>query len=171
MVIHSGGKASGFKNSKEVDTARQNGTIDRYGSFYLLLLFTDTALYHVRGTNPLNTRGVQVDAQASSLNSNDSFVLLTPQGAYLWYGKGSNNTEKASAKKIAELLKGQRKLTEFEEGNESQDFWNALGGKAEYATGGSLSSDDHAPRLFQCSNATGTFRIEEVFNFNQVRQN
>ncbi len=44
MVIHTGGVASGFKNKKEAATGP-----------------SDIALYHIRGTNELNTRAVQVE--------------------------------------------------------------------------------------------------------------
>ncbi len=49
-----------------------------------------TRLFHVRGTNDYNTRAVQVEEKASSLNSNDCFVLETPKCTYIWYGKVSN---------------------------------------------------------------------------------
>ena len=48
-----------------------------------------TRLFHVRGTNEFNTRAVQVEEVASSLNSNDCFVLETPKCTYVWYGKVS----------------------------------------------------------------------------------
>ncbi len=43
----------------------------------------------MRGTNEYNTRAVQVEEKATSLNSNDCFVLETPQCTYIWYGKVS----------------------------------------------------------------------------------
>ncbi|XP_071188688.1 gelsolin-like [Salvelinus alpinus] len=44
------------------------------------------------------------------------------------------------------------------------DFWDALGGKADYRTSARLKNkmDVHPPRLFACSNKTGQFVIEEV---------
>ena len=71
MVVHSGGRASGFKNRYDQDSYDVDGT----------------RLFHVRGTNELDTRAVQVEEKASSLNSNDCFVLETPQATYIWYGK------------------------------------------------------------------------------------
>lgn len=38
----------------------------------------DRALFHVRGSSPLNTVAVGVEAAAGSLNSEDCFVLVTP---------------------------------------------------------------------------------------------
>jgi len=43
----------------------------------------------------------------------------------------------------------------------SDDFWDALGGKSEYCTSPRLKDqlDEHPPRLFACSNKTGTFLV------------
>ena len=73
MVVHSGGRASSFKNRFESDSYDVDGT----------------RLFHVRGTNEFDTRAVQVEEKASSLNSNDCFVLETPACTYIWYGKVS----------------------------------------------------------------------------------
>ena len=73
MVVHTGGHASGFKNC--INHNGFNHELD------------DTKLYHVRGTNEFDTRAVQVEAKAASLNSNDCFVLLASSDTYIWYGK------------------------------------------------------------------------------------
>lgn len=44
-------------------------------------------LFQVRGTNELNTKATEVLARASSLNTNDVFLLKTDHMCYLWYGK------------------------------------------------------------------------------------
>uniref|UniRef100_A0A670IUY4 Villin like n=1 Tax=Podarcis muralis TaxID=64176 RepID=A0A670IUY4_PODMU len=44
-------------------------------------------LFQVRGTDEFNTKTVEVPARASSLNSNDVFLLRTNQMCYLWCGK------------------------------------------------------------------------------------
>jgi len=113
LVIRSGGKASGFKNKGDVDSYDVSGT----------------SLFHVKGTNELNTRAVQVEDKAHSLNSNDSFVLLTPKIMYTWFGKGSNQGERKNATNVAALLKGSRSIKVVEEAAEPTDFWTALGGK------------------------------------------
>ena len=55
------------------------------------------------------------------------------------------------------------------EGSEPPEFWDSLGGKTEYASGKWLEevTPSHPPRLFQCSNASGHFRVEEIFDFAQ----
>ena len=58
------------------------------------------------------------------------------------------------------------------EGSEPAEFWDSLGGKTEYASGKWLEevTPSHPPRLFQCSNASGHFRVEEIYDFAQEVQ-
>jgi len=151
MVIHSGGAASGFKNINDKDSYDTDGI----------------SLFHVRGTNDLNTRAVQVPEVAGSLNSNDVFVLLTPNVMYVWQGKGANDDEKRIGNNVAKLLQEKRKVQVIDEGKEPAEFWQGVGGKGEYAAEGFLYEGAREPRLFQCSNASGSFRVEEVFNYTQ----
>lgn len=46
-------------------------------------------LFQVRGTDETNTKATEVPARASSLNSNDVFLLKTMDDTYMWYGKAS----------------------------------------------------------------------------------
>ena len=117
MVIHSGGKASGFKNKGDEDSYDEDGV----------------ALYHVKGFGGADsTKAAQVAEVATSLNSGDCFVLLTPAAAFLWAGNGANETEKATAQAVCGVLKQGRKLQEVAEGGEPDAFWEALGGKGEH---------------------------------------
>lgn len=52
----------------------------------------------------------------------------------------------------------------IEEGEESVEFWNLIGGQFEYCT----QLINTKPRLFISSNASGTFQVEELFDFCQV---
>jgi hypothetical protein len=159
MVIHEGGKAGGFKNVKAEDSYDTDGI----------------ALFHVKGTNALDTVGVQTKEVAASLNSMDVFVLVTPTTVHCWQGKGSNDDEKANGMKIAEMLKTHsfggeppaREVVVVAEGAESDEFWAAIGGKGEYAEapeGEPLPCD---PRLFHCTDKYGAFQVEEIHNFDQ----
>uniref|UniRef100_A0A4W6DB93 Villin like n=1 Tax=Lates calcarifer TaxID=8187 RepID=A0A4W6DB93_LATCA len=107
-------------------------------------------LFQVRGTDELNTKATEVLARASSLNTNDVFLLKTDKTCYLWYGKVSAVSWSC--------ITGCR-----------AEFWVALGGKAPYASDKRLQREEppHSPRLFECSNQTGQFRMTEVDDFAQ----
>ena len=178
MVVHSGGRASSFKNRVDQDSYDVDGT----------------RLFHVRGINEFDTRAVQVEEKASSLNSNDCFVLETPDETYIWYGKvngvkvmcgvatyvgllttsclllqGCSGDERQLACDIMEVISPGQDPTRVMEGREPTEFWDALGGKTEYGSGKWLQEvvPTYPPRLFQCSNASGRFTVEEIFDFAQ----
>nr|XP_023415778.1 advillin [Cavia porcellus] len=89
-------------------------------------------LFQIQGNDKFNTKAVEVSAFASSLNSNDVFLLQTQAEYYLWYGKGSSGDERSMAKELATQLCGGTEET-VAEGQESAEFWDLLGGKAPYA--------------------------------------
>ncbi|XP_067824462.1 advillin [Heptranchias perlo] len=125
-------------------------------------------LFQVRGTDELNTKATEVPARASSLNSNDIFVLKTEQTSYLWCGKGCSGDEREMAKAVANNLSKREKQTILER-QEPSDFWAALGGKAPYASDKRFQEEEieYDPRLFECSNQTGRFIMTEIFDFSQ----
>ncbi|XP_053328752.1 gelsolin isoform X2 [Spea bombifrons] len=122
----------------------------------------DIRLFQVRASSSGFSRAIEVDAAASNLNSNDAFVLKTPSSAYLWIGQGSSEAEKRGGQELLNVLGAS--ASEIAEGGETDDFWEALGGKAPYRTSSRLKDklNAHPPRLFACSNKTGRFIIEEV---------
>uniref|UniRef100_A0A3P8TKD3 Villin like n=1 Tax=Amphiprion percula TaxID=161767 RepID=A0A3P8TKD3_AMPPE len=101
-------------------------------------------LFQVRGTSEMNTKATEVPSRASSLNTNDVFLLKTDH------------------KSISDVLSRQDKQVVME-GQEPAEFWVALGGKAPYASDKRLQREEprHSPRLFECSNQTGQFRMTE----------
>jgi hypothetical protein len=151
MIVHEGGKASGFKNKNDADSYDTDGI----------------SLFHVKGQTELDTYAVQVGEVAASLNSGDCFVLLTPSMMYEWQGSSSSSDEKAVASKCSAILKGDRETTIVEEGQEPEEFWSAIGGQAEYSKFRPEELSCKPPRLFQCTNATGVFDVTEVPNFAQ----
>lgn len=151
MVVYSGGKSSAFEGIN----GSHDGTLG------------DTYLLQVRGTSKYNTRAVQVDCRAGSLNSNDCFVLRHGQGAHVWCGRGATGDEREMAKDLAAEI-CQEPVVVYE-GQEKQDFWALLGGLEPYASEKQLAEPEQAQpaRLFQCSNASGRFTVEEVADFSQ----
>ncbi|VDH98590.1 advillin [Mytilus galloprovincialis] len=149
MIIFEGGKA-GWENGEK----STNGPGDTY-------------MLQVRGTNPLNTKAVQVDLDAESLNSNDVFVIFSKKAIYIWSGKGSTGDEREMAKRIASA--SPRNPTMVFEGQEKEDFWTCLGGKKPYSSDKRLQEPDsgHPARLFQLSNAAGKFTCDEIPDFAQ----
>ncbi|NXE78610.1 VILI protein, partial [Cochlearius cochlearius] len=127
-----------------------------------------TRLFHVHGTNEYNTKAYEVPARASSLNSNDVFVLKTPSCCYLWYGKGCSGDEREMGKMVADIISKMEKPV-IAEGQEPAEFWVALGGKSQYANSKRLQEENpsESPRLFECSNKTGTFLATEIVDFTQ----
>ncbi|KAG8520908.1 Villin-1 [Galemys pyrenaicus] len=127
-----------------------------------------TRLFQVRGTTASNTKAIEVPARATSLNSNDVFLLKTPSCCYLWCGKGCSGDEREMAKTVADVISRTEKLVVVE-GQEPANFWMALGGKAPYANTKRLQEENQVitPRLFECSNQTGRFLATEIPDFNQ----
>ncbi len=156
-IIHAGGKASSFANSKQADSFDADGV----------------GLFHVRGTNALNTVAIQVAEKAEKLNSEDVFVLVNPSTVYVWQSTYGSNDEVSVATNVATILagdyqgKGGRNVENIKEGSEPEEFWATLGGKTDYP---SIAPGQSAPRdhrLFSLSTATGNFKVEEVHNFDQ----
>ncbi|XP_041102739.1 villin-1-like isoform X2 [Polyodon spathula] len=125
-------------------------------------------LFQVRGTDEYNTKASEVPARASSLNTNDVFVLTADHVCYLWCGKGCSGDERERAKSVADIVSKRDKQTILE-GQEPADFWVALGGKAPYCSDKRFQEEkpQRVPRLFECSNQTGRFMMTEVFDFAQ----
>uniref|UniRef100_A0A4W5K3M8 Gelsolin-like domain-containing protein n=2 Tax=Hucho hucho TaxID=62062 RepID=A0A4W5K3M8_9TELE len=77
--------------------------------------------------------------------------------------QGCSGDEREMAKAVSDVLSRQDKQVVME-GQEPAEFWVALGGKAPYACDKRLQKEEtpHSPRLFECSNQTGVFRMTEV---------
>ncbi|XP_060920960.1 advillin isoform X2 [Labrus mixtus] len=125
-------------------------------------------LFQVRGNDELTTKATEVSARASSLNTNDVFLLKAGHTCYLWYGKGCSGDEREMGRAMSEVLSKQNKRVVME-GQEPAEFWVALGGKAPYASDKRLQREEpaYSPRLFECSNQSGRFRMTEVEDFSQ----
>ena len=88
--------------------------------------------------------------------------------------QGCSGDERQLADSMVSVISPGREPNKITEGEETEHFWSSLGGSAEYATGKWLAEvvPTYPPRLFQCSNASGHFKVEEIFDFAQeVRYN
>lgn len=131
--------------------------------------FPSKYLLQVQGNRMHNARAAQVPFRMSSLNSNDVFVMVNGSSCYIWCGKGSTGDEREMAKSIALKISGPEFVVVYE-GQEKEDFWSTIGNKEPYANDKRLAepSNPVPARLFHCSNASGSFKVEEVLNFHQI---
>ncbi|XP_048366505.1 supervillin isoform X3 [Sphaerodactylus townsendi] len=109
-------------------------------------------LLQIKGRRHVQTR--LVEPRASSLNSGDCFLLLTPQCCFLWTGEFANVIEKAKASELATLIQTKRELgcrasyvQTIEEGinthtHAAKEFWKLLGGQTSYQCAGRPEEDE-----------------------------
>ncbi|XP_045038654.2 supervillin isoform X2 [Desmodus rotundus] len=109
-------------------------------------------LLQVKGRRHVQTR--LVEPRASSLNSGDCFLLLSPHHCFLWVGEFANVIEKAKASELATLIQTKRELgcratyiQTIEEGinthtHAAKDFWKLLGGQTSYQSAGDPKEDE-----------------------------
>jgi hypothetical protein len=101
----------------------------------------------------------------------EAYVVLAESGAavYSWAGKQASDDEVAYATKLTGMLAPGIDATNFKEGEETDAFWEALGGKTEYLSSKAIGllPPGFEARLFQCSNAKGYFEMQEIHNFCQ----
>ena len=117
-------------------------------------------MLQVHGRTPLTTYASQVPMKASSLNTNDCFVLIHPEGNWVWLGKGSTGDEREMAKRMAIPDPDPTVVFEGQENSAIQQFWALLGGKTAYMDERVLKNvgETTVPRLFHGSNASGSFK-------------
>ena len=126
----------------------------------------DCQLFQIHGSSAQTSSAVEVNAKATSLNSHDCFVLATLKETFVWLGKSSTGDEREIAKTVAEVVADGMEITTIFEGQEKQDFWKCLGGKAAYISEQSSAKSQamqREPRLFHCSNASGRFQGTQHF--------
>ncbi|XP_069047346.1 supervillin a isoform X4 [Lepisosteus oculatus] len=109
-------------------------------------------LMQVKGRRHVQTR--LVEPRASSLNSGDCFLLVTPHHCFIWIGEFANVIEKAKASELATFIQTKRDLgcranyvQIIEEGinthsHAAREFWNLLGGQTNYQSAGSPEEDE-----------------------------
>ncbi|XP_045541241.1 gelsolin [Papilio machaon] len=90
-------------------------------------------LFRVEGTElEVDMRTVQVPETAEVLEDDDVFVLETPEKIYVWHGKESQGIEQEAASNFVQKILGEDKETiVLEQGEETDEFWEFLGGAPE----------------------------------------
>ena len=120
-------------------------------------------LYAVAGTHASRAYCVQVDANATTLNSSTCYVLYTASGAvFLWLGHWTDMQQRSIAAHVArrheESAGGAFRVTTVHERQETREFWDALGAGAigaDYVCAGYLREVPWwRPRLFGCKAVT-----------------
>eukprot|EP00475_Leptophrys_vorax_P033792 TRINITY_DN5371_c0_g2_i1.p1 TRINITY_DN5371_c0_g2~~TRINITY_DN5371_c0_g2_i1.p1 ORF type:complete len:898 (-),score=253.27 TRINITY_DN5371_c0_g2_i1:47-2386(-) len=130
-------------------------------------------LFHVKSTQSMRSITVEVDPTINSLNPGDAFVLRTFEKIYCWAGPYCDLIEKETCLAIADRLKGDKHevVDITEDAADDPQFWKLLGGTFDQIKADNARVDHtdyhYNPRLFQCSDASGTFKVEEIYNFSQ----
>ncbi|GAB5361577.1 hypothetical protein AAMO2058_000724900 [Amorphochlora amoebiformis] len=128
-------------------------------------------MFHIRGADDFLTRTHEVPCKTASLNSTDAFVVQASSSSFfIWYGSMCNQAESKRAARTAIHI--YQNLTDEEpgdeekaledifhiinEGQETDVFWLALGGKGPYAKFTTLPTEDANellmnPRLYSMS--------------------
>ncbi|XP_062284538.1 supervillin [Scomber scombrus] len=114
--------------------------------------YKNLMLMHIKGRRHVQTR--LVEPRASSLNSGDCFLLVTPEHCFVWIGEFSNVIERAKAKDFATFIQTKKDMgcranhvQTIEEGVNSQSpdtqqFWAILGGQTAYQSAGPPEDDE-----------------------------
>ncbi|KAM9839521.1 supervillin a [Aulostomus maculatus] len=109
-------------------------------------------LLQVKGRRHVQTR--LVEPRASSLNSGDCFLLITPHHCFIWTGEFANIIEKNKASELANFIQSKRDLgcranqvQIIEEGggansHATKEFWKILGGQTTYQSAGTPDEDE-----------------------------
>ncbi|KAM4534414.1 supervillin a isoform 9-T9 [Odontesthes bonariensis] len=109
-------------------------------------------LLQVKGRRHVQTR--LVEPRASSLNSGDCFLLITPHHCFVWMGEFANVIEKSKASELANFIQSKRDLgcranyiQVIEESINThshtiKEFWKILGGHSSYQSAGTPDEDE-----------------------------
>uniref|UniRef100_A0A673YFU4 Supervillin n=1 Tax=Salmo trutta TaxID=8032 RepID=A0A673YFU4_SALTR len=114
--------------------------------------YKNVMLMQVKGRRHVQTR--LVEPRASTLNSGDCFLLVTPQHCFVWMGEFANVIEKAKASELALFIQTKKDLgcrasqiQTIEEGVNPQspaatEFWKILRGEQTYQSAGPPEEDE-----------------------------
>jgi len=135
---------------------------------------SEVCMYDVRGKDDYFVRAVQIyPVSHKSMHHYHVFIVLNGRGSkenkhYVWCGKLSNLHERKYATALL-ARQGYTNVAVVEQGNEPEEFWTLVNKKPNELPGyyQTLPGFRYEPRLFQCSEATGIFTVEEISPFVQ----
>jgi len=127
-------------------------------------------LFHIKGVTCVVVN--QVEPTYKSLNSGDAFVLTDGKKVWVWFGKSIRIQERIRALNVGDAIVSQyaikHKKIEIKEGEETEEFWTALGGKGPIKSA-QEGGDDYEfqrkqkpPVLFRLSDASGKMEFTKV---------
>lgn len=109
----------------------------------------------------------EVDFNPTSLCSGFPYVISTSGKCFIWKGKGTGINELSCARLIGIDLALMGELTEVEEGNEPESFWDLFGGHKKMSSADHWrlkpNYDKYCGRLF-CSEAAGRRQVRVFFH-------
>lgn len=153
-----------------------------------------TNLFRIRGTCAEDVRAGELPPLASSLASDDVFILKSANVVYVWKGivsiwtrqptqpeitqnsdfridpQGGSDFEKEMAAVVVNTIAPEGQAEVIDEGSEPDQFWELLNGKADYDTElDAPGAPCLEPRLFHCKLLNnGKVRVEEIGDFEQA---
>uniref|UniRef100_A0A3Q3LTX8 Supervillin-like n=1 Tax=Mastacembelus armatus TaxID=205130 RepID=A0A3Q3LTX8_9TELE len=131
--------------------------------------YKNIMLMQIKGRRHVQTR--LVEPRASSLNSGDCFLLVTPEHCFVWIGEFSNVIEKAKAIDLATFIQTKKdmgcranQVLTIEEGvtpqgPDTQQFWAILGGQMAYQAAGPPEEDEEFENAIVETNCI--FRLQD----------
>ncbi|EKE41144.1 villidin, putative [Entamoeba nuttalli P19] len=119
------------------------------------------------GVNLEHVKAVEIEQHdiPNRLTSEGIFLITTENITYLWKGKLTGKKELEFTHLLIQKYNDvQRKdVIEMNEGEETEEFWNVIGGKRILKT----KSVEWKNRLFEMSSKSGVFAVEEVTDWYQ----
>ncbi|XP_042448781.1 villin-2-like [Zingiber officinale] len=156
MIVLKGGISSGYKKF----IAEKNLSDETYTA-------DSIALIQVSGISVHNSKAIQVDAVATSLNSTDCFILQSGNSLFIWNGSSCTFEQQQWAARIAEFLKPGVAIKHVKEGTESSAFWFAIGGKQSFISKKNPQDIVRDPHLYSFLFKKGKLKVSEIFNYSQ----
>ncbi|XP_050373662.1 villin-4 isoform X1 [Argentina anserina] len=156
IIVLKGGLSDGYKKyvaEKELpdETYQEDGV----------------ALFRVQGSGPDNMQAIQVEAVASSLNSSYCYIVHSGSTVFTWSGSLATTEDQELVERQLDLIKPNLQTKPQKENSESEQFWDLLGGKAEYSSQKIVRDAESDPRLFSCVFSNENLKVVEIHNFTQ----